>query len=247
MVHIIHPSKRQIYHSFDFHRNPHYGVQMNKLPLFKCFLKSLQINFKDYESNTLVHRNRFITIQNNIANNIIPFENIMNLIQISKLNTRQLQNNFISYGYSGRNRKRGGPPVLTKSIKDHGTATQHLLPLLLNTLTTLSVDLISTYGHRVAPNDNRSNIFSRKMGSNFGYDVNALNVFEGMDCSIFHHGKNECNMLYQHCDVMNDWRRGYNYVSVAKCLFRENTTMNFVTLSVICYTRKLIGDFLSRK
>jgi hypothetical protein len=43
---------------------------------------------------------------------------------------------------------------------------------------------------------------------------------------------------------MNDWRYGYNYVSVLKTSFFDSDTGKEITLSVICCIRKAIGDYL---
>jgi hypothetical protein len=44
---------------------------------------------------------------------------------------------------------------------------------------------------------------------------------------------------------MNDWRVGYNFISVFKCSFLDDEIDDIVTVSIICYTRKAIGDHLS--
>jgi hypothetical protein len=47
-----------------------------------------------------------------------------------------------------------------------------------------------------------------------------------------------------HCDVMNDWREGYDYLSVVKSKFLDDELDKYVTVSIICYSRKAIGDFM---
>jgi Trp operon repressor len=51
--------------------------------------------------------------------------------------------------------------------------------------------------------------------------------------------------LDPHCDVMNDWRDGYNFITVLKSTFYDDEVDDLVTISLICYTRKAISDRLS--
>jgi hypothetical protein len=81
------------------------------------------------------------------------------------------------------------------------------------------------------------------MGSNFSYSMNDFNVYEGFDVSFVY----SKNVIQPHCDVMNDWRDGYNYLSVMKSTIYDHELNETVTISVICYTRKAIGDRMSPK
>jgi hypothetical protein len=44
---------------------------------------------------------------------------------------------------------------------------------------------------------------------------------------------------------MNDWRDGYNFLSVMKSTIYNEELGETVTISIICYTRKAIGDWLN--
>ncbi len=79
------------------------------------------------------------------------------------------------------------------------------------------------------------------MGSNFNYNLDDINIYEGFDISVVYTRYG----LDPHCDVMNDWRDGYNFISVLKSTFYDNEVDDIVTISLICYTRKAIGDRLS--
>ncbi len=41
---------------------------------------------------------------------------------------------------------------------------------------------------------------------------------------------------------MNDWRNGYDFISVVKSTFLDDDIDRYVTLSIICYSRKAVGD-----
>ena len=43
---------------------------------------------------------------------------------------------------------------------------------------------------------------------------------------------------------MNDWRNGYDFISAIKSTFLDDDIDRYVTLSIICYTRKAIGDYM---
>jgi hypothetical protein len=67
-----------------------------------------------------------------------------------------------------------------------------------------------------------------------------MNIFEGFDVSLMYSD----SFITPHCDVMNDWRYGYNYISVVKNTFWDDNISKSVTLSIVCYTRKAVGDEL---
>jgi hypothetical protein len=79
------------------------------------------------------------------------------------------------------------------------------------------------------------------MGSNLNFLLSDENIFEGFDLSVVY----SKHVISPHCDVMNDWRVGYNFISVFKCSFLDDEIDDIVTVSIICYTRKAIGDHLS--
>ena len=69
-----------------------------------------------------------------------------------------------------------------------------------------------------------------------------INIYEGFDVAV-NYSKSP---VEPHCDVINDWRYGYNFISVMKSSFYEVCSQDIVTISVICYTRKAIGDHIDR-
>jgi hypothetical protein len=238
-VHIIYPATNQCYHAFNFHRNPHYGIKLKHIPLIKWILKSNNINYQEYSTEQNYHHNNFLTIHNNNFEQQIPFQHIYRVVKGYKLRSRQLSNYFISYGYSSMYRGKNGEPLLTKAIETNAGKKEKLLPLVLPILCYLSKDIKLHYQH-IACNFERNELYSQQLGCNFNYCLPNTNIFEGFDVSLMYSD----SFITPHCDVMNDWRYGYNYISVVKTSFWDEFISKSVTLSIICYTRKAVGDYL---
>ncbi len=79
------------------------------------------------------------------------------------------------------------------------------------------------------------------MGSNFNYSINDVNTYEGFDASIVY----SKNVVQPHCNVMKDWRDGYNFLSVMKSTIYDEELGETVTISIICYMLKAVGDCMS--
>lgn len=239
-IHIIHLSNIQCYHAFRFHQNPHYGLKLHCLPLLKWILKNNKVNFEEYKSEKRHHHNDFVTIHNNLFDNQFPLKEIYSLLKGRHLRTRNLSNFFISYGYSAMFRDLStGEPLLTKAIHSVTGNRSKILPLVLPVLCNLSKDL-KAYYPSIAPDKERNMLYAQMMGSNFKYSIDGINYFEGFDVSIMYEG----DIIDPHCDVMNDWRNGYDFISVVKSTFLDDDIDRYVTLSIICYTRKAIGDYM---
>ena len=238
-VHFIYPASMQCYHSFNFHRNPHYGIEVQHIPLIKWILKHSNIDYKDYVAEKKYHHNNFLTIHNNLFDGQFPFQHIYRIVKGYKLRSRQLSNFFISYGYSSMYRGRNGQPLLTKAIERKSGEEEKLLPLILPILCYLTKDIKLHYQY-IAGNLERNEKYSQLLGCNFNYLLPNINIFEGFDVSLMYSD----SFITPHCDVMNDWRYGYNYVSVLKNCFWDDNISKSVTLSIICYTRKAVGDYL---
>ena len=86
-------------------------------------------------------------------------------------------------------------------------------PIFIPLLSELSESLKAQYSH-IALDSDRNQQYSQFMGSNFNYRLCEINYYEEVDCAIIFSG----NLLEPHCDVMNDWRRGYDFLSVTKTL-----------------------------
>ena len=240
-VHIIYPATNQCYHSFNFHRNPHYGVDLKHIPFIKWILTSSNISYKEYVNKRKYHYSDVLTIHNNFLDEQFPLRYIYSIVKQYKLRSRSLSNYFISYGFSSMYRGQHGEPLLTKAIETKAGKKRKLLPLILPILCHLTKDLKLHYNY-IGSDLKRNMKYSLKMGSNFNYCLSNNNVFEGFDISIMHGD----SFIMPHCDVMNDWRYGYNYISVLKTSFMDSDIGKEITLSIICYTRKAIGDYLDR-
>jgi hypothetical protein len=238
-VHIIHPARNQSYHCFRLHRNPHYGIKIKYVPLFKWIVKTMGIPFQEYKASEGEHKNDFLTIINNLPDHTLILQQIYDAVKSRKLRSRNLSNFFISYGFSALYCKAGGPPLLTTSIDSESSEKIQILPILMPLLSKLSESLKAHYSH-IAPDFDRNQQYSQLMGSNFNYRLCEINYYEGVDCAIIFSG----NLLAPHCDVMNDWRRGYDFLSVTKTLIWDAEIKRSVTLSIICYTRKAVGDYI---
>jgi len=241
MVHIVHPATIQCYHSFDFHHNPHYGIRKTLLPYFKWILLMNDVSYLEYGDCEQYHTNKQITIYNNPVEYKFPFEDIYNTLRTHKLKSRKISNQYISYGYSSEYRSITGEPMLTTGIA-HIKHINKILGDTLPTLSALSKNLLKNYPD-MSPCTNRRNKYSQRMGSNFNYHLNDVNIYEGLDISIVYSKYG----LDPHCDVMNDWRDGYNFITVLKSTFHDDEVDDLVTISLICYTRKAIGDRLNAK
>lgn len=237
-VHIIYPTSIQCYHGFGFHKNPHYGLKVEHIPLIKWIISSMGVACKEYKADKTYHHNSFLTIQNNMIEDRFPFQELYRCLKRCRMKSRNLSNYYISYGYSAMFREANGPPLLTRAIESKMRSKEKMLPLLLPILCNLSKDLKAHYNH-IAPDIQRNMQYSQLMGSNFGYNLTDINYFEGLDCSILYSD----SLLRPHCDVMNDWRKGYDYLSVVKSTFWDGKIGTMVTLSIICYTRKAVGDY----
>jgi hypothetical protein len=240
LVHIVHPAAMQCYHSFDFHHNPHYGIRKEMLPMFKWILQMYDVQHKEYCGDIPYHSNNFITIYNNSMKYNFPAEDLYRIMKAMKLKSRNISNYYLSYGYSSEYRSITGEPLLTVSIQDKSRESESLLPFILPILSYLSHNIVRHYP-KVAPNNARQLKYAQKMGSNFNYSINGINIYEGFDVSIVY----SKNVIQPHCDVMNDWRDGYNFLSVMKSTIYDEDLGETVTISIICYTRKAIGDRLS--
>ena len=238
-VHIIYPATNQCYHAFNFHQNPHYGIEVQHIPLIKWILKNSNINYTEYTAEQKYHHNNFITIHNNYFEGQFPFQHIYRVLKGYKLRSRNLSNYFISYGYCSMYRGKNGEPLLTKAIETKAGKREKLLPLLLPILCNLSRDILLHYQY-IAKDLERNEKYCQKLGSNFNYCLPNMNLFEGFDVSLMYGD----SFITPHCDVMNDWRYGYNFISVVKNTFWDPNISKSVTLSIICYTRKAVGDTL---
>jgi hypothetical protein len=241
-VHIIYPATNQCYHTFNFHRNPHYGVDVKHIPLIKWILTSSNISCKEYGNKTKYHHSDILTIHNDFLHGQFPLREIYSIVKDYKLRSRSLSNYFISYGFSSMFRAKNGEPLLTKAIETKSGNKTKLLPLILPILCQLSKDLKLHYNY-IGSNMKRNGKYSLKMGSNFHYSLPNDNYYEGFDISIMYGD----NFITPHCDVMNDWRYGYNYITVLKTSFFDSDIGKEITFSIICYTRKAIGDYLDRR
>ena len=240
-VHIIYPSLAQCYHGFRFHQNPHYGVRVKQVPLIKWMLQYLNIEAKDYKSSVTHHHNYFLTIDNNIRWDWFPYNKLYSILKKNRLRSRNISNYFLSYGYSAMYCGKNGEPRLTTFINKITDGDEGILPLVLPVLVNLSSIIKRHYGH-IALDTYRNTNYAQKLGYNLGYHLSEFNIYEGFDVSLVYSD----SLIKPHCDVMNDWRPGYNYLSVIKSTFWDDDINLMVTLSVICYTRKGIGDYLCK-
>lgn len=241
-VHIIMPSDFQIYHVEGFEKHCHYSIRTSHVGEFRMICRSLGLETKVY-SNEISHHTDFICVQNNVLAISDVMNKIYEAIPPTALLVQRNSNFSITYGYSGRNREAGGPPVLTKcSIAK--TESETLLPLLLHMLCELTADRIEHRGSRQYTDPLRINKFARRLGENFGFQLKRHNIFEGVDCSLRSVGLYSESLLAPHCDDMNDWRPHSNYCSVAKAIITDEATHIQVYMSIIAYSRREIGDYL---
>jgi len=239
MVHIVHSASLQCYHSFNFHHNPHYSIRKTLLPFFKWVLSVNNVNYLEYPDCEQNYTNTQITICNNPVEYNLPFEDLYNTLKTHKLKSRNISNQYISYGFSSEYRSITGEPILTTGI-GHIKDSHKIFTYVLPTLSALTKNLLKNYPI-MSPCINRRNKYAQRLGSNFNYSLDDINIYEGFDISVVYSRYG----LDPHCDVMNDWRDGYNFISVLKSTFYDNEVDDIVTISLICYTRKAIGDRLS--
>lgn len=242
MVHFIYPAKVQIYHCFGLQKNPHYGVKRKFVPLLKWILHNLAINYTVYESNNNFHHNEYLVVYNNKLPIYFPVTLIRQQLDQYILKSRNLSNFFLAYGFSGEyiDGNTGAPQLTTSLLKGRQNG-KTLLSLVFPLLCFLSTDL-KRYFNQVATNMERNNKFSHNLGSNINYHIPPQNIFEGFDISL----TLKDDILSPHCDVMNDDRYGYNYVSVIKSDVYDTDGIKMATMSIICYTRKAIGDYMDK-
>lgn len=241
-VHFIYPAKKQCYHCFDLHKNPHYAIREKYIPFVIWVLHNLGTTYMIYSAEQPFHHNEFITIYNNKLPCNYPASDIYNLVQSYKLKSRNIANFFLSYGFSGECiTYKGGPPELTKAIGKHKDEGILLVKSIFPILISLSNNLKRNYDH-VALDQQRNRQFSQNLGCNLDVPIGRFNIYEGFDISLQHSD----TTLLPHCDVMNDGTSGYNYISVIKQTNHSTDKTKCGTISIICYTRKAIGDFLAR-
>ena len=239
-VHIIYPNAIQCYHSFDFHQNPHYGVRIEIVPILKWMLDKSNITYTEYSGDVSFHHNNFLTVYNNYALTTFPAQQLYSIMNTYKLKSRNVSNIFLSYGYSAEYRSITGEPKLTVNIENNSGNKKKLLPIILPILSHLSKNLKQNYGD-IAQDQDRNEKYAGQLGSNFNHSLQGTNYFEGFDIAIMY---SDC-YISPHCDVMNDWRNGYNFITVLKSTFLDDDIKKLVTVSLICYTRKAVGDHLT--
>jgi len=242
-IHIIMPCVVQMYHVNGFERCCHYTIRVDDIVQFQSICGIFEINTEIYCGSIEVHDSDFITIRNNVSAMSKVLQDIYHVMSEDKsLLKRRGSNLTVSYGFSGRNRDSGGPPMLTKGIGRIND--EKLLPLLLHILCELTEDRKCCLAYSEPIDESRLSRFSRRMGENFGYILKRDNVFEGVDCSMRVIGRHPESLLFAHCDVMNDWRPGNNFCSVIKAVVVDDIKKCKVNLSVIAYSRKVVGDYL---
>jgi hypothetical protein len=131
-VHIIHPATNQCYHAFNFHQNPHYGIEVQDIPLIKWILRNSNINYKEYVADQKYHHHIFLIIHNNYFEGQFPFQHINRVLKGYKLRSRNLSNFFISYGYSSMYHGKNGEPLLTKAIETKAGKKEKLTSITAN-------------------------------------------------------------------------------------------------------------------
>jgi hypothetical protein len=242
-IHIIMPCVVQMYHVSGLERCCHYTIRIDDISQFQTICGIFELDTEVYCGTIQMHETNFITIRNNVSALSKVLQDIYNVLpkETSFLKKRS-SNLTVSYGFSGRNRDSGGPPVLTKGIGYINV--EKLLPLLLHILCELTEDRKRCFAYTEPVDESRLTGFSRRMGENFGYILKRDNVFEGVDCSMRVIGRHTESLLSTHCDVMNDWRPGNNFCSVIKAVVVDDIKKCKVNLSVIAYSRKVVGDYL---
>ena len=242
-VHIIMPSAIQIYHVSGLERCCHYTIRIDDISKFLSICGDLDLEMEVYPSYVAVRETDFITIRNNMFHLTKVMQDIYNAMpKVTSLLKKRNSNFSITYGYSGRNRSKGGPPVLTTGIGDVDSVT--LLPLLLHILCELTEDRKQCVGMEQPVDKVRLRNFSQCMGDNFGYILKRENIFEGVDCAIRIIDEHPDSLLSAHCDEMNDWRPGSNFCSVVKAIVDDRIRNSKVNLTIVAYSRKVIGDYL---
>jgi hypothetical protein len=248
-IHIIYPKKQQTYHTFGLERNTHYSIAKENIDLFKWIVNALGKTIIEHLDHFNYTKSENLCVINDETKNQYPFSNIYREMKTLK-NNGQLKNRndawLISYGFSGRVRKyAGSPPALTGSIANKNGENISLLQIALPILATLSKEILTHFGDRILVDTERNALFANKLGENYNSKIDGFNLFEGFDCAITSGISN--NILSPHCDVMNDWRPGCNFCSVAKGCVADNETFQNVQIVLIAYTRKEVGDYIYGK
>lgn len=242
-VHVILPSAVQMYHVSGLERCCHYTIRIEYISKFLSICVILDLKTEVHPSYVTFRETDFITIHNNMFHWTKLMQDIYNAMPKDTSLLKKRNSNFsVTYGYSGRNRSRGYPPVLTKSIGDVNSKT--LVPLLLHVLCELTEDRKQFLRMEQPVDKARVRNFSQCLGENFGYKLKRENIFEGVQCSIRVIDDHSDSLLSAHCDFMNDWRPGSNYCSVVKAIVDDRSRSIKVNLTIVAYTRKVIGDYL---
>jgi hypothetical protein len=245
-IHIIYPKKEQTYHTFGLERNTHYSITIQNIDLFKWIVNALGKNVIEHFADCDYTESENVCVINDESKNRYPFEDIYEAMKSLK-KTRILKNRnnawLVSYGYSGRVREyAGGPPQLTNTIAGKSGNNLSLLQLALPILQKLSEEILIYFGNRIFVHEERNLVYAQTLGENFNLTIDGLNLFEGLDFAITSGVSN--NLLSPHCDVMNDWRPGCNFCSVAKGIVTDNETNRDMQIVIIAYTRKDVGDYI---
>jgi hypothetical protein len=244
-VHIIMPSDFQVYHVSGLEKYTHYTIRTSDVPNFQRICKAFDCPSQLYSSHISYHQNEFIVIRNNALKYGPIIKNIYDAAPKAVSNFRERHSNFsLTYGFSGRNRKAGGPPVQTTMINKANDKDGRLVPLLLHVLCELTEERIEVLRLNNFIDVNRLSSFSQSLGSSLGYQLKRQNIFEGVDCSFRILSHDSSCLLEAHCDTMNDWRPNFNYCSVVKAKIFDDVHQCYVNVSIIAYTRKEIGDFM---
>jgi hypothetical protein len=227
-------------------RNTHYSITIQNIDLFKWIVNALGKNVIEHFADCDYTESENVCVINDESKNRYPFEDIYEAMKSLK-KTRILKNRnnawLVSYGYSGRVREyAGGPPQLTNTIAGKSGNNLSLLQLALPILQKLSEEILIYFGNRIFVHEERNLVYAQTLGENFNLTIDGLNLFEGLDFAITSGVSN--NLLSPHCDVMNDWRPGCNFCSVAKGIVTDNETNRDMQIVIIAYTRKDVGDYI---
>ena len=244
-IHIIHPNRTQTYHTFGLERNTHYSIKVKNLECFKWICNAIGLRVMEYLPSIEICNSGNLCVVNSDTTEI-PFKQIYeSMKQIKKLGGLRNRNDvwLVSYGFSGRARQYiGGPPCLTKGIGGHTGNNNILVKLALPILEILTEKILFHFREKICVDEIRNALFAERIGENFELRTHKFNLFEGLDFAITS-GLGD-NILAPHCDVMNDWRPGHNFCSVAKSIVFDEDNQRSVQVVFIAYTRKDIGDYL---
>jgi len=244
-IHIIYPNTTQVYHTFGLERNTHYSVPVRYLNCFKWICSTVGLQVVEYLPSINISNSGNLCVINCDTINI-PFQQIYNTMKERKKKGGLRNRNdiwLVSYGYSGRVREYiGGPPSLTKGIGKHDDGDNTLVKLALPILEILTENILHHFREKICVDEFRNELFADRIGENFHLRTQNFNLFEGFDFAISSALGEK--ILAPHCDVMNDWRPGHNYCSVAKSIVSDDENGRPIQVVFIAYTRKDIGDYL---